>query len=61
MERRLVSGVRRAQYNAVPWCSGLAYLPVKEEIAGSNPVGTARRARRVAPWAHSSAVRAAGS
>ena len=31
----------------VPWCSGLAYVPVKDEIAGSNPVGTARRA--VAP------------
>ena len=27
----------------VPWCSGLAYVPVKDEIAGSNPVGTARR------------------
>src|SRR5712664_2270730 len=26
----------------VPWCSGLAYVPVKDEIAGSNPVGTAR-------------------
>ena len=25
----------------VPWCSGLAYVPVKDEIAGSNPVGTA--------------------
>ena len=27
--------------NLVPWCSGLAYVPVKDEIAGSNPVGTA--------------------
>src|SRR5436190_19705790 len=26
---------------SVPWCSGLAYVPVKDEIAGSNPVGTA--------------------
>jgi hypothetical protein len=26
----------------VPWCSGLAYVPVKDEIAGSNPVGTAQ-------------------
>src|SRR5207237_7207665 len=25
----------------VPWCSGLAYAPVKDEMAGSNPVGTA--------------------
>ena len=37
----------------VPWCSGLAYVPVKDEIAGSNPVGTAlsnvtRRAARTA-------------
>ena len=28
-------------YAMVPWCSGLAYVPVKDEIAGSNPVGTA--------------------
>ena len=27
----------------VPWCSGLTCGPVKAEIAGSNPVGTARR------------------
>ena len=27
--------------STVPWCSGLAYVPVKDEIAGSNPVGTA--------------------
>ena len=26
----------------VPWCSGLAYVPVKDEIGGSNPLGTAR-------------------
>lgn len=26
----------------VPWCSGLTCGPVKAEIAGSNPVGTAR-------------------
>ena len=25
----------------VPWCSGLTCLPVTQEIAGSNPVGTA--------------------
>ena len=25
----------------VPWCSGLTCGPVKAEIAGSNPVGTA--------------------
>ena len=25
----------------VPWCSGLTCVPVKDEIAGSNPVGTA--------------------
>ena len=30
----------------VPWCSGLAYVPVKDEIAGSNPVGTARLIHR---------------
>ena len=30
----------------VPWCSGLAYVPVKDEIAGSNPVGTARTYER---------------
>ena len=27
----------------VPWCSGLTCVPVKDEIAGSNPVGTAVR------------------
>lgn len=26
----------------VPWCSGLTCGPVKAEIAGSNPVGTAK-------------------
>ena len=31
----------------VPWCSGLAYVPVKDEIAGSNPVGTALDDERV--------------
>ena len=25
----------------VPWCSGLTCVPVKDETAGSNPVGTA--------------------
>ena len=30
----------------VPWCSGLAYVPVKDEIAGSNPVGTAESGPR---------------
>ena len=37
-------GVRRRNARisgTVPWCSGLAYVPVKDEIAGSNPVGTA--------------------
>ena len=38
----------------VPWCSGLAYVPVKDEIAGSNPVGTAsvdsRREERRQFW-----------
>jgi hypothetical protein len=29
----------------VPWCSGLTCVPVKDEIAGSNPVGTATHAR----------------
>jgi hypothetical protein len=33
---------KRAFFMTVPWCSGLAYVPVKDEIAGSNPVGTAR-------------------
>jgi hypothetical protein len=34
--------VRKARISGtVPWCSGLAYVPVKDEIAGSNPVGTA--------------------
>ena len=32
---------RSAFFGTVPWCSGLAYVPVKDEIAGSNPVGTA--------------------
>src|SRR5438128_4218377 len=36
-------GAEKARISAtVPWCSGLAYVPVKDEIAGSNPVGTAR-------------------
>ena len=30
----------------VPWCSGLTCGPVKAEIAGSNPVGTAERTLR---------------
>jgi hypothetical protein len=35
-------GARKSRFFAmVPWCSGLAYVPVKDEIAGSNPVGTA--------------------
>ena len=42
---------RRARLSALPWCSRLAYLPVKEEIAGSNPVRTAQRTRRAAPGA----------
>lgn len=29
------------QHAVGAWCSGLAYLPVKEEIAGSNPVAPA--------------------
>lgn len=29
-----------------PWCSGLAYLPVKQKIAGSNPVGSAQTTQR---------------
>ena len=33
-------------FRTVPWCSGLAYVPVKDEIAGSNPVGTASVASR---------------
>jgi hypothetical protein len=35
-------GSTNASQRMVPWCSGLAYVPVKDEIAGSNPVGTAR-------------------
>jgi hypothetical protein len=35
------SARKRAFRRTVPWCSGLAYVPVKDEIAGSNPVGTA--------------------
>lgn len=36
------AGDRNARISGtVPWCSGLAYVPVKDEIAGSNPVGTA--------------------
>src|SRR5437773_2362320 len=40
------NGEARAEHKTlsqrmVPWCSGLAYVPVKDEIAGSNPVGTA--------------------
>ena len=39
---RGVRVVRKARISGtVPWCSGLAYVPVKDEIAGSNPVGTA--------------------
>jgi hypothetical protein len=34
--------LKTALLRMVPWCSGLAYVPVKDEIAGSNPVGTAR-------------------
>src|SRR5438094_364766 len=33
--------LKAALLRMVPWCSGLAYVPVKDEIAGSNPVGTA--------------------
>src|SRR5687768_3753294 len=33
----------------VPWCSGLAYVPVKDEIAGSNPVGTASQSQMREP------------
>ena len=29
--------------HAEAWCSGLAYLPVKQETAGSNPVASASR------------------
>src|SRR5258708_20527710 len=37
-------GAEKARISGtVPWCSGLAYVPVKDEIAGSNPVGTAVR------------------
>src|SRR5207237_8632198 len=50
--------VRKARVSGtVPWCSGLAYVPVKDEIAGSNPVGTAasrfagaRLVRSGDPW-----------
>ena len=35
-------GSKTLSQRMVPWCSGLAYVPVKDEIAGSNPVGTAR-------------------
>jgi hypothetical protein len=28
--------------NEEPWCSGLTCLPVTQEIAGSNPVGSGR-------------------
>lgn len=31
-----------AQRALVPWCSGPTCVPVKDEIAGSNPVGTAK-------------------
>jgi hypothetical protein len=45
-------------FTTVPWCSGLAYVPVKDEIAGSNPVGTAslcqcsnrEKWRDLCPW-----------
>ena len=29
------------RYRLVPWCSGPTCVPVKDETAGSNPVGTA--------------------
>ncbi len=33
-----------------PWCSGLTCLPVTEEIAGSNPVGSAIVYEFVRSW-----------
>lgn len=38
---RREGSAKRFRSAMVPWCSGLAYVPVKDEIAGSNPVGTA--------------------
>jgi hypothetical protein len=35
-----------------PWCSGQTCGPVKAEIAGSNPVGSARKRRRKASTGH---------
>ena len=47
MDQHRGARVRKARVSGtVPWCSGLAYVPVKDEIAGSNPVGTAS----VAAW-----------
>src|SRR3970040_2212119 len=40
-EWRGARGAQTLSQRMVPWCSGLAYVPVKDEIAGSNPVGTA--------------------
>ena len=44
--KALLAGPEGSQYNCrtsrlVPWCSGLTCLPVKEETASSNLVGTA--------------------
>lgn len=38
------SGYTQCRSNGrVPWCSGLTCVPVKDEIASSNLVGTARK------------------
>ena len=49
---RREGGTKTLSQRMVPWCSGLAYVPVKDEIAGSNPVGTARRSGGFIPWPH---------
>src|SRR5438093_230896 len=42
LRTRACGGETARMSGTVPWCSALAYVPGKHEIAGSNPVGAAR-------------------
>ena len=35
-----IFNIHNSKLSLVPWCSGLTCLPVTQETAGSNPVGT---------------------
>lgn len=39
--KREVEGSNPSSDTREPWCSGLTCVPVTDEIAGSNPVGSA--------------------